>query len=332
MKPILLQGHQRSITQIKYNREGDLLFSSAKDKNPNVWYTINGERLGTYNGHNGAVWCIDVDWESINFMSGAADATCKIWDVRTGKVKNNFVCANGVRSCEFSYSGNLAMYTTDSTLRESCYIIVRDLRLPDSHDPIKKIDITSQKYSKVTSSTWGSLDDTIITGHEQGDLMIWDMRKDTECELVHKIKPHNKQIMDLRKDPNSSMIISASKDCTSKLFDIDSLKELKCYKTEKPVNSACISPDRDHVILGGGQEAVDAAVHSRSGKFEARFFHLIFEEEFARVRDHFGPINSVAYHPDGKSYSSGGEDGFIRVHYFDQPYFDFDLEMDQSEE
>lgn len=31
-KPILLQGHERSITQIKYNREGDLLFSVAKDQ------------------------------------------------------------------------------------------------------------------------------------------------------------------------------------------------------------------------------------------------------------------------------------------------------------
>ena len=30
-RPILLQGHERSITQIKYNREGDLLFSVAKD-------------------------------------------------------------------------------------------------------------------------------------------------------------------------------------------------------------------------------------------------------------------------------------------------------------
>lgn len=30
-KPILLQGHERSITQIKYNREGDLLFTVAKD-------------------------------------------------------------------------------------------------------------------------------------------------------------------------------------------------------------------------------------------------------------------------------------------------------------
>ena len=106
------------------------ILTAIKDKNPNVWFSLNGERLGTYNGHNGAVWCIDVDWETKNFMSGAADATCKIWDVGTGQVKHNFVCANAVRTCEFSYSGNLAMYTTDSTLKESCYLIIRDLRLP----------------------------------------------------------------------------------------------------------------------------------------------------------------------------------------------------------
>ena len=55
----MLHGHERSITQIKYNRVGDLLFSSAKDNRPTVWFTINGERLGTYNGHGGAVWCLD---------------------------------------------------------------------------------------------------------------------------------------------------------------------------------------------------------------------------------------------------------------------------------
>ena len=60
-KPLMLHGHERSITQIKYNREGDLLFSAAKDQSPNVWYSINGERLGSFVGHNGTVWCIDVN-------------------------------------------------------------------------------------------------------------------------------------------------------------------------------------------------------------------------------------------------------------------------------
>jgi len=57
------------------------------------------------------------------------------------------------------------------------------------------------------------------------------------------------------------------------------------------------------VVLGGGQEAMDVTTSStRVGKFDARFFHLIFEEEWGRVKGHFGPINSLAFHPDGKRY------------------------------
>ena len=34
--------------------------------------------------------------------------------------------------------------------------------------------------------------------------------------------------------------------------------------------------------------------------YDARFYHLVFEEEIGRVKGHFGPINSLAFHPDGK--------------------------------
>ena len=50
-----------------------------------------------------------------------------------------------------------------------------------------------------------------------------------------------------------TMFISASKDSTAKLWDMDTLQDKKTYKTERPVNSASISPNKDHVVLGGGQ-------------------------------------------------------------------------------
>ena len=50
-----------------------------------------------------------------------------------------------------------------------------------------------------------------------------------------------------------TMFISASKDTTAKLWDMDQLEDKKTYKTERPVNSAAISPNKDHVVLGGGQ-------------------------------------------------------------------------------
>jgi translation initiation factor 3 subunit I len=70
---------------------------------------------------------------------------------------------------------------------------------------------------------------------------------------------------------------------------------------------------------------------SRQGKFEARFYHKVFEEEIGRVRGHFGPLNTVAVHPEGKGYASGGEDGYVRVHYFDKGYFDFSYEVERQQ-
>ena len=64
---------QDEADQLARSREVHHLFSCAKDRQPNVWYSINGERLGTYDGHGGAVWCLDVDWQTKNFLSGAAD-------------------------------------------------------------------------------------------------------------------------------------------------------------------------------------------------------------------------------------------------------------------
>uniref|UniRef100_A0AAQ5Y630 Eukaryotic translation initiation factor 3 subunit I n=1 Tax=Amphiprion ocellaris TaxID=80972 RepID=A0AAQ5Y630_AMPOC len=262
MKPILLQGHERSITQIKYNREGDLLFSVAKDTVTNVWYSVNGERLGTYNGHTGAVWCVDCDWDTKNVLTGSADNSCRLWDCETGKQLALLNTNSAVRTCGFDFSGNIIMFSTDK-----------------------------------------------------------------QMEVLKKAKEHSRQINDIQPSVDLTIFISASKDNTAKLFDSTSLDHIKTFKTERPVNSAAISPIMDHVVMGGGQEAMEVTTTStRIGKFEARFFHAAYEEEFGRVKGHFGPINCVAFHPDGKSYSSGGEDGYVRIHYFDPQYFDFELE------
>ncbi len=62
-------GHSRALTKIKFNRDGDLLFSISKDNQPNVWFSDNGERLGTFDGHGGTVWDLDISCKSIRFIS-----------------------------------------------------------------------------------------------------------------------------------------------------------------------------------------------------------------------------------------------------------------------
>jgi len=327
----MLHGHERSITQIKYSREGDLLFSCSKDNAPNVWYSLNGERLGSYNGHTGAVWCVDVNWETTRVCSGSADNSLILFDCETGQALAKIGTRSAVRTCNFSYSGTMLMYSTDRQMGHQCELTVVDVRelisAPLGDDKCSKVDpvlVIPMEDSKVSSSLWGLLDESIITGHERGEICQWDIKTGKKVNCVNE---HRLTINDLQYNKDQTMLISASKDNTAKLFDTESLELLKTYTTERPVNSAAISPLRDHVVLGGGQEAMDVTTTSaRVGKFDARFFHLIFEEEFGRVKGHFGPINSVAFHPDGKSYSSGGEDGYVRIHTFDPPYFEFQVE------
>jgi len=322
----MLNGHERSITQIKYNREGDLLFSVAKNKEPNVWFTENGERLGTYVGHEGAVWCVDADWTSTKLITGSADNTCKIWDVETGRVIHDLTTHTAVRTAGFSFCGNMIMFTTDQSMGYSSNLMVYDLR--DSfqigeNEPFMQQSM-SGPGSKISAAVWGPLGETIITGHENGNLSLFSIK---EGDKIKTTTPHTGLISDLQPSRDLNMLISSSKDHKAKLFDIRDLELKKTFKTERPINSAALSPIKPHVVLGGGQEAMDVTTTStRIGKFDARFYHIIFEEEFARVKGHFGPINTLAFHPSGNAYSSGGEDGYVRMQNMDSDYTNFEFE------
>lgn len=51
----------------------------------------------------------------------------------------------------------------------------------------------------------------------------------------------------MQKNRQGTMFVTASKDKTAKLFDVDDLSVHKSYVTERPVNSASLSPVFDHV-------------------------------------------------------------------------------------
>jgi len=79
----------------------------------------------------------------------------------------------------------------------------------------------------------------------------------------------------------------------------------------------------DHVIVGGGERAEDVTLTAMTtDQFKVRFYHSIFGDELGSIPGHFGPVNVLAFSPDGRSFASGSEDGFVRLHYFPDDYFD----------
>ncbi len=160
---------------------------------------------------------------------------------------------------------------------------------------------------KATCLGWTIADQHIIAGFDSGLIVKYDAA--TGSEVLRK-KVHTDRVNRLNFNRDKSMIITASKDCYSRLLDPNTLEVVKTFRTDRPVNGAVISPTHPHILLGGGQDAQNVTTTSAAqGKFETRFFHTIYGEEFGRVRGHFGPINALDVHPFGRSFASGSEDG-----------------------
>lgn len=79
-----------------------------------------------------------------------------------------------VRTSLFSYSGNMAVYSTDAAMGKPCEIFMADVRDPDQlGESVTRITVEG---AKITALLWGPLDQTLITGHENGKLTQWDLR------------------------------------------------------------------------------------------------------------------------------------------------------------
>ncbi|KAI7981151.1 Eukaryotic translation initiation factor 3 subunit I [Camellia lanceoleosa] len=139
---------------------------------------------------------------------------------------------------------------------------------------------------RINRAVWGPLNKTIVTAGEDAVIRIWNSETGKLLKESDKETGHKKTITSLTKSADSSHLLTGSLDKSAKLWDIRSLTLIKTY-----------------VVLGGGQDAsaVTTTDHC-AGKFEARFFGKVLQEEIGGVKWRFGPINALAFNPDALQF------------------------------
>ena len=66
---------------------------------------------------------------------------------------------------------------------------------------------------------------------------------------MKSVKKHTGAITDIQFGHTPDYFISASKDQTAIIFETETLDVFKKFETERPVNSAAISPIKPHVMI-----------------------------------------------------------------------------------
>lgn len=317
--PIGLKGHTRPLSHVLFNRDSDLLFTCAKDQIPTVWYSRNGERVGTYNGHTGACTKLHVNSDSSLLMTGSADMSARLWDVQTGRQLAIWKHRTPVRAVGINLENTQVMTVNDPVMSSKPTIFVFDLDKDNlsemSMEPVKEM---LGHEGKINQAFWGPLDETIFSCSDDGTVRAWNPEAGKE---INSVRAHEKAIHSMAFSKDFSHFITASLDHTAKLFDTETLTCLKTYQSNAPVNAVAISPMKNHIILGGGQDAGSVTTtDARMGKFETKWYHKIYEDELGSVRGHFGPINTLDFSYDGMSFATGSEDGYARIHHLPSGY------------
>jgi len=199
MRPIALKGHDRPITSIRFNHEGDLLLTASKGTAIALWRTENGERVGTYEGHTGVIWSIDIDRKSKYVLSGSGDFSARLWDAKTGAEVMRWPQKTAVRSVEFAFGDQQFLLVTDAVMKEIAKIFVYQMT-PDPRDlsdhPL--LEIVSRGDGKIIQATWGPFNKTILTANQDGSVFVYDS---ADGHVVKSFKPHNKEVLALAGTP-----------------------------------------------------------------------------------------------------------------------------------
>jgi translation initiation factor 3 subunit I len=207
------------LTQIKFNSDGDLLFSTSKDKIVCAWWSANGERLGTYSGHQGAVWTVDVSPNTVLLATGSADNTVRLWNVKTGECVKVWDFPTAVKRVAFSPDGSRLLAVTEKRMGFLGTIAVLDINYGENlNEQAAEPTLTiTCEDSKATVAQWSYLAKYILAGHEDGSVTQYDPKVRFFLQLFRLFYPDYGPNTNIDLRPEKSSRTSRSTNSTPQL-------------------------------------------------------------------------------------------------------------------
>ena len=303
---------QGFMTVSKFAPSGNLLFIADKDsKYVSLISTINNQLVGTYNGHNGVIWHLDISSDSNYMITCSGDMSCIVWDVKTGNILN-IIRETGIPKY-ISINNNLVAIACEPiSKRSKSYIIIYSLDdlINGIINPIAKLN--EEQSIRATTVSWLS-DELIIATYDNGLIKKIDYKLDS---IIQEEKVHDESIKSICFSSSKTDFLTGSIDKCAKIIDIDTLKINKTFKSTVPINSAIYTPDNLYVILGGGIEAMMVAKTS-DNDLRTKIYQISNEKLYKQITNHFGPLRYLHFNPNKSSFATASQDGTVKIHYFD---------------
>ncbi|POR31942.1 Serine-threonine kinase receptor-associated protein [Tolypocladium paradoxum] len=316
--PLTCHGHSRPVTHISFSsldRDGQyFMISACKDGNPMLRDGINGDWIGSFLGHKGAVWQARLSPDQAYAATASADFTAKIWDTHTGEQIASLQHDHIVRAVAYP-PDNSDLVATGGMEKKLRVFDLAELAGSFTGVPltilasagfeigegvhtsfIKFICWTQDPNIVVTASDktlrWLDLPSRACIHHEVLDGEI------KSCEMVSlsgsAASPDN--------IGGGKPVLAVAAGKTAYFWGGNqAMDELKRIVLPRSIASVALDLKGRNIVVG-----------EEPGTW-AKVIRYDDEVEIETLKGHHGPIWSIAFSPDGKLYATGSEDGTIKL-------------------
>ncbi|GBG32640.1 Eukaryotic translation initiation factor 3 subunit I [Hondaea fermentalgiana] len=297
--PIVCPGHLRPVVDVRFStkaEDGVFLVSGCHDKSPMLRWADNGDWIGTFEGHKGAVWSAAFNSDATRVATGGGDFSARLWDAVNGDLIHQFDHKHVVKTVEFSPDDE-RLLTGGSEKK------LRVFNLKAEGMPCE-VEINApapiRKASWLLENGSGAATNKIILGCDDGAVQVWDTKKDASAGPEREWKAPGGRVKDLEVCASQGTItIAAGKQVS--FYDLKSLELRKTVDLTIDVEGASLHPITGKHFVAGGS---DLWVH---------FYDVETGKELTAFKGHHGPVFCLRYRPDGEVVASGSEDGTIRL-------------------
>jgi WD40 repeat protein len=234
------RGHTGLINGCAVSPDGRSIVSASSDDTHKVWNAASGTERLSLKGHTNIVTSCAVSPDSRWIVSASSDDTLKVWDAATGAEhlslhSNTYLLSSCAVSTDGSWIVSTSLDNTLTVYYEKTAGNAAGSRLP-----------------QVAVATRGCCD--LAIPREQRlrspGCMAWDATTGAECL---SLKGHTAEVNGCAISPDGHFIISASSDCTLKVWKAQTGQCLLTFPVDGELCGCAFHPDGEHLLACGAQ-------------------------------------------------------------------------------